>query len=226
MGVFAFPLHIIEPPTSIPRVLPARESPASVEVSAQRFQVPRPMTDGSSVPHDESPPPLGSSSQTWILVSCLVAVAVIAIASSVAVTGVQLGSPSGVSVSRVLLFDQDKGVSALYEGQFTVPALLGPNVSVEVEEFAIVNISCGGASPYDLGANYTCIMSLWSGPFEDIRGNQNPLWWGLFSGNVGSNVSLLPPGVYSLLVHVVIGSFEPPFFLPPFQITAEAVTLN
>ncbi|HEY1198286.1 MAG TPA: hypothetical protein VGG32_06120 [Thermoplasmata archaeon] len=184
------------------------------------------MTDGSSVPHEEGPPLFGSGPRTWILVSCLAAVAVVAIAASVAVAGVQLGSPSGVSVSRVLFFDQNKGVSALYEGQFTVPALLGPNVSVEVEEFAIVNISCGGASPYDLGTNYTCIMSLWSGPFEDIRGNQNPLWWGLFSGNVGSNVSLLPPGVYSLLVHVVIGSFEPPFFLPPFQITAEAVTLS
>ncbi|MGP8146958.1 MAG: hypothetical protein ACLQAS_06060, partial [Thermoplasmata archaeon] len=81
-------------------------------------------------------------------------------------------------------------------------------------------------SPYGLGVNYTCIMSLWSGPFEDIRGNQNPLWWGLFSGNVGSNVSMLPPGVYSLLVHVVIGSFEPPVLLPPFRVCAEAVTLS
>jgi hypothetical protein len=185
------------------------------------------MTDGSSVPHEEGPPPFGPSSQTWILVSCLAAVVVIAIASSVAVTGVQLGSPSGVSVSRVLFFDQDKGVSALYEGQFTVPALSGPNVSVEVEEFAIVNISCGGASPYrGLGANYTCIMSLFSGPIGDLRGNQIPLWWESFSGFAASNVSLLPPGVYSFLVHVMIGNLEPPVVLPPFQITAEAVTLN
>ncbi len=136
--------------------------------------------------------------------------------------GVQLGSPSGVSVSRILLFDQNKGVSALYEGQFTVPALSGPNVSVEVEESAIVNISCAGASPPDLGANYPCIMSLWSGPIGSIRGNQNPLWWESFSGYAASNVSLLPPGVYSLLVHVVTGNREP----LPFQITAEAVTLN
>ncbi len=185
------------------------------------------MTDGSSATQEKGPSPPGSGPRTWILVSCLAAVAVVAIASSVAVTGVQLGSPSGTSVSRVLLFDQDKEVSALYEGQLTVPALSGPNVSVQVEELVLVNISCGGASPYrGLGANYTCTMSLLSGPIGDLRGNQNPLWWESFSGFAASTVSLLPPGVYSLLVHVMIGNLEPPVVLPPFQITAEAVTLS
>ncbi len=188
------------------------------------------MTDGSSVPHEQGPPPLGSSPRAWILVSCLVTVAVVVIAVAVAETGVWPESSStqssfpGGNVTGVLFYGQVQTPGTYYEGQFTVPPIFGPNVSVKVELVALVNVSCGGASPYLIGADFNCLISLISGPTggptEDL------LWTESFTGYVASNVSLLPPGFYSFLVHVVAGTAPEGVLIVPFTATLEAATLS
>ena len=97
----------------------------------------------------------------------------------------------GGNVTGVLFYGQVQTPGTYYEGQFTVPPIFGPNVSVKVELVALVNVSCGGASPYLIGADFNCLISLISGPTggptEDL------LWTESFTGYVASNVSLLPP---------------------------------
>lgn len=164
---------------------------------------------------------------SWLIVAI-----VLAIVLPVAVAGVLLaprpsqpGFPAG-SGQRVLLSDQAQNINGLYERQFTLPAVplpVGVNSSVRIQIVALVNVSCGGAS-YFGGATYQCSLSLVQGATGGPT--ENLLWELPFSGVVGTNVSPLYPGLYTLLVHVWIGTAPAAVLLTTFNVAVEVVELS
>jgi len=187
------------------------------------------MTDGSSAVPKQDSSVLVSRSRSWILVSCVVAVALVAVAACVTVTAVRLepqstssGYPGG-SASSVLYYGQSPTVFGLYEIQFTVPDLSGPGVPVKVEEVALMGISCG-TSTYMIGEVDNCSMGLVNGTTGGAT--EDLLWSEYFSGYVASNVTLLSPGVFTLLIDVHAGSPPLAVIVVPFSVTVEIATLH
>jgi hypothetical protein len=169
-------------------------------------------------------PPRGAIPTSWFI-----AVIAIAIAAPLVVAGVLLEFhpappefPSGGGGS-VLMSDQAQGVTAVFEKEFTVPARSGSSVPVKVEEVALVNVSCGGAS-YFAGDDYECTMSLVSGSTGGPT--ENLLWANSFTGVVAWNVSLLLPGPYTLLVHVDIGTPPAAVVISSFNVAVEVLALS
>ncbi len=188
------------------------------------------MTDGASAPQEDGRPGLGPGRRSSLLVVCVVVIALVVIATSVAVITVLSGSTSAppgfpvVPEGNVLFSGQAQGVETLFAGQFTVPPPSNAGALVQVEVYALVNVSCGGSSLYTYGLHYNCSMSLVSGPTGGPTENQ--LWMETFTGYVASNISLLSPGAYTLFVHVVVGSPPLPVLSVPFSVAAEAAILR
>ena len=111
--------------------------------------------------------------------------------------------PPTSSSSGPLLWAQAQTVNTLYQAEFVVPSEPGAGGAAQILIVAMVNVSCGGPS-YLSGTDYVCELSLVSGT---TGGNTEDLLWNLtFNGHVVTNTTELAPGLYTLLIHVVIGS--------------------
>ena len=174
-------------------------------------------------------PPSGhTGGRTAAIVLVVTVVALVAIIASIFVRSGQLGTQAtepiipGVPSGNILRLDQARDVEALYESNFNVPSVNGSNAAIKIETAARTNVSCGSPSPY--GPDYNCGMSLVRGPIggptEDL------LWQRPFVGTTTTNVSLLSPGLYWLMVHVDAGTPPAAVLIVSFDITVEAAIVS
>jgi hypothetical protein len=178
------------------------------------------VSEESPSPHGEGPGTSRADSRVPLLVYGLATLTVVALVASVVIVGVQLESSPEASLSSVLLFTQNQGTAGFYAGNFTVPAQSGSNVPVSVDIVAQMSVQCGGPSSYLIGYIDNCTISVVSGPTESL------LWAESFTGYGYSNVTLLSPGSYTLLVSVHGGTPPLAVVIIPFSITAEVATVG
>jgi hypothetical protein len=174
--------------------------------------------------------PFRQSASVWsragpraIPTSWFVAALVVAIVSILLLGVVLLAHPApGTQSSRSLLWTQAQDVNALYQSEFTVPSASDSGAPVPVLIVATVNVSCGG--PSYLGPDYVCDLSLVSGATGGP--SENLLWDLSFSGQVVTNESNLIPGLYTLSIHVVIGSPPAVVIYATFNTTLAVTSLS
>jgi hypothetical protein len=158
------------------------------------------------------------------IVSSVVLIALAFVIATVFVSSERLSSsaqphwPPPVSPEDTLLVAYAQDVFTLYQGNFTVPDLYGPDGQVPVETAAAVNITCGAMSPY-LNLTYSCLTWLISGPIGGPTANY--LWTDQFNGNLTTQVSFLTPGLYWFMVHAEAGTAPGVILVVPLQVTAE-----
>lgn len=158
----------------------------------------------------------------------------VAIVASLILANFLLGTPrpTGPTISEepplpapgdgaVLAQSSGFGVSPLFDLEFNVSqvtsSFAGP---YHVELAAAVNVSCGGAS-YWPGADYSCDLSLVSGPLGGPTVDQ--LWAEHFNGTLAVRNSSLPVGEYHLLLNVAIGSPPAAVLFTNYNVAEEAI---
>jgi hypothetical protein len=176
------------------------------------------------------PPPRRAVRTEPVLVVLLVAVGIGVSVAGAVVAGAAVSPsapPSGYpigSAGQVLFYGQAEGVLGYYPGQFVVNATSAPGVPEEVEVAAELNITCGGESSYLLGELNNCSLSLVKGGLGGAT--EDLLWTESFTGREGSNVSLLAPGTYTVLISVHLGSPPLAVVVVPYSVTLEAAALG
>jgi len=167
-------------------------------------------------------------SRSWILVTAVAALVLVAITVSVASSGVRLSSQTAQSgvlgdVNQILSYGQSQVSPNGFTKDFTVPATSGVDVPVKVGEVALMGIDCG-ISAVTIGAIDNCTIQLATDPPGDAP--VDALWTETFTGYAASNASLLPPGNYTLSIQVHAGFPSVVVVAVPFSVIVEIATLN
>lgn len=168
------------------------------------------------------------------LLSALAAATVIVVAVSVLVasdnlavsnlgTGLAMPGFPGQSIQSTLFKGEAEAAEAVFYAPFNVSSTTTPGSLVEVGVAVALNVSCGGRSPYLIGVDFYCRMSLIS---NNGTPNEVQIWSTPFLGTIGRNVTLLSPGNYLFLVNVFAGSAPLAALIVPFSVAAEVAVLN
>jgi len=160
---------------------------------------------------------------TVILVAVAVLVASDNLAGNNLGTGLAMPGFPGQSVQSTLFKGEAQAAEAVFYAPFNVSASTTSESHVEVGVAVALNVSCGGRSPYLIGVDFYCRMSLIS---NNGTPNEVLLWSTPFLGTIGRNVTLLTPGNYLFLVNVFAGTAPLASLIVPFSVAAEVAVLN
>jgi hypothetical protein len=176
------------------------------------------MDEGPETRSGERPSSSGRSRREAVVVALGMAVVVVVALASVAAASVRLSSGT-TAPGPILFWGEARGADGLYQGGFSLGPPSRPNGTVGIDAVVQVNVTCGGPSSMLLGAEYNCSASLVRGPLggpsEDLA------WFEWFTGDSVSTVLAVPPGAYTLFVHVSAGAPPLAAVIAPFDVAVE-----
>ena len=153
----------------------------------------------------------------------ILAVVALTVASTSVESGLQLpGFPSREIQATLFTAEREGGESGALT-YFNVSGPMDSTGPTEVGFAVVVNVTCGGPTPYLIGVEFQCAIGLLSFPGTP---DEALLWSTHFNGSSVTTVVSIPPGSYALIIGVAGGSPPGVVIEVPFSWLAEGVILN
>lgn len=151
------------------------------------------------------------------------AVVALTVASMSGGSGLQLPGFPNREIQATLFATQTEGSEGGSTTYFNVTGPTGSVGPTDVGIAVVVNVTCGGPTPYLLGVDFQCSIGLLSFPGTL---DEALVWSTPFNGSSVTIVVSIPAGSYVLLVGVAGGSPPGVVIEVPYSWLAEGVILS